>query len=38
MSDARDLIGVRPVPLLAGAGYDVAVLTRTSEWLDSEPA
>jgi uncharacterized protein YbjT (DUF2867 family) len=42
------LIGVRPVPLLVGAGYDVAGLTRTparverprfvTEWLDSEAA
>jgi hypothetical protein len=48
VADASGLIGVRPRPLLVGAGYDVARLTRTpatverlrlvTEWLDSEAA
>ena len=48
VAGASGLIGVRPVPLLVGAGYDIARLTRTPArverprftpgWLDSEAA
>jgi uncharacterized protein YbjT (DUF2867 family) len=48
VAGASGLIGVRRVPLLVGAGHDVAGLTRTPasverlrfvmEWLDSEAA
>jgi hypothetical protein len=48
VASAGALIGVRRLPLLVGAGYDVAGLTRTpakverprfvTEWRDSEAA
>jgi uncharacterized protein YbjT (DUF2867 family) len=48
VAGASGPIGVRPVPLLVGAGYDVAGLTRrpasverrrfVTEWLDSGAA
>jgi uncharacterized protein YbjT (DUF2867 family) len=48
VAGASGLIGMGPVPLLAGVGHDVAGLTRTparverlrfvTEWLDSEAA
>jgi uncharacterized protein YbjT (DUF2867 family) len=48
VAGASERIGVGPVPLLVGAGYDVARLTRTparvkrlrfvAEWLDSGAA
>jgi uncharacterized protein YbjT (DUF2867 family) len=48
MAGASGLLGVRPVQLLVGAGYDIAWVARTparverlrfvTEWLDSEAA